>query len=82
MRIFVNSDEGGKPFELFNSEDNQLDRPGWYYQLMQWVPGSEVDKLVGTQGNPGRYEPLDLDGPTGPFETINDAFGDAIMCNY
>jgi hypothetical protein len=27
MRIFVNSDEGGKPFELFTSKDNQL--CGW-----------------------------------------------------
>ena len=69
MRVMVHSDEGGKPFELFTSEDNQLGEPGWYYTLMQAHPD-------------GGWEVLDLEGPTGPFETINDAFADAIMCNY
>ncbi len=72
MRIFVNSDEGGKPFELFTHEDNGLDEPGWYYQLMQ---PAESDHAV-------TYEPLDLDGPTGPFFSLTAAFNTAIGANY
>jgi len=69
MRIFVNSDEGGKPFELFTHEDNGLDEPGWYYMLM--IPTELA----------GAFEPLE-DAPTGPFESLTAAFNDAINCNY
>ncbi len=68
MRIFVNSDDGGKPFELFTADDNQLDEPGWYYMLMQLV-------------SDGGYEPLE-DAPNGPFASLSQAFNDAIKCNY
>ena len=83
MRITVNSAEGGKPFEMFEAADNNLDEPGWYYTLMQWVPGNEVDALLGTTGNEGRFEPLDIDeGPEGPFSSLNEAFCDAIASGF
>lgn len=80
MRIFVNSNEGGKPFELFTHEDNGLDRPGWYYMLMQPVnPDNEVSVVHVHGGN--LYEPLE-DSPEGPFESLTAAFNDAINCHY
>src|SRR5258706_16242988 len=79
MRIFVNSDEGGKPFELFIHEDNQLDQPGWYYMLLQPVDAStKIDHVTISAVN---YEPLE-DAPTGPFGSLVEAFADAIMANY
>lgn len=80
MRIFVNSNEGGKPFELFTHEDNQLDQPGWYYMLLQPVdPESEVSVVHVHEGN--MYEALE-DSPQGPFESLTAAFNDAINCHY
>ena len=78
MRIFVNSDEGGKPFELFTHEDNGLDQPGWYYMLMQPVYSEyETDEGHELEG----YEPLE-DAPTGPFFSLTAAFNRAIGANY
>ncbi len=75
MRIFVNSDEGGKPFELFTHEDNQLDQPGWYYMLMR--PTGQCNGCASDLN----YEPLEV-APAGPFESLTAAFNDAIKCNY
>ena len=79
MRIFVNSDEGGKPFELFTHEDNGLDEPGWYYMLMQPV-SVQVGELDVNSPSTG-YEPLE-DAPTGPFFSLTAAFNRAIGANY
>jgi len=79
MRIFVNSDEGGKPFELFTHEDNGLDEPGWYYMLLIRLAQPAIHN-PGT-GAPRGYEPLE-DAPLGPFQSLTAAFNDAINCNY
>ncbi len=69
MRIHCDSPDGGKPFEVFNADDNGLDVPGWYY-----MPLMPID-------DQGGFEPLD-DAPTGPFTTPGDAFNDAYNCNF
>jgi hypothetical protein len=70
MRITVDSIDGGAPFEIFTTEDNQLDLvPGWYYGLLVKVEGG--------------YECAGDGAPDGgPFQTMKDAFVDAINCNY
>ena len=79
MRIFVNSDEGGKPFELFTHEDNGLDEPGWYYMLMR--PKTDRNGNSWFEDDKIHYIPLE-DAPTGPFFSLTAAFNRAIGANY
>lgn len=84
MRIFVNSDDGGKPLELFTHEDNDLDEPGWYYMPMYRAydkPVEEGGKPLSDEDGMPLYDPDD-DAPTGPFTSLTAAFNDAINCNY
>ncbi len=83
MRIFVNSDEGGKPFELYSNNGEMPGHVGWYYQVMHRVVDGENNPMFDHGEGNGEpwYEPTD-DTPAGPFGSLTMAFKDAIGCNY
>ncbi len=75
MQIFVYSNDGGKPFELFTSTDHPAKNleSGWWYQLQMPVfePGDRAASSYVTDPD---------EDPVGPFKTITEAFNDAFNC--